>query len=205
MPHDDTTPVKKVIHKFDKLFTQQLRSRSLTSCLNNSSDFIVYLTWHTTWWYYSCAGGDPEVWQAVWTTAQIQKFDKLFGQQLRLHCLSYLFISPNMPHGDTTPVQEVIQKFDKLKSVCQELQRDVTMRRCLARKDEIQRLQERIEGLQQQLLSHFTILDAKQQALEKVGVMETWGVCVCVWKYVEGCLFLSLFAILDPWVLFGSV
>ena len=53
-------------------------------------------------------------------------------------------------------VQEVIQKFEKLKIACQELQRDVTMRRCLARKDEIQRLQDHIEGLQQQLEDHFT-------------------------------------------------
>ena len=68
-----------------------------------------------------------------------------------------------------TVLQEVIQKFEKLKIACQELQRDVTMRRCLARKDEIQRLQDHIEGLQQQLEAHFTILDTKQQALETVG------------------------------------
>ena len=68
-----------------------------------------------------------------------------------------------------TVLQEVIQKFEKLKIACQELQRDVTMRRCLARRDEIQRLQDHIEGLQQQLEAHFTILDTKQQALETVG------------------------------------
>lgn len=82
------------------------------------------------------------------------------------------FIDAKGPFADhcvefETAHREVIQKFEKLKMACQELQRDVTMRRCLAKKDEIQRLKERIDGLQLQLESHFTILHTKQQALEK--------------------------------------
>ncbi|KAK7094091.1 RING finger protein 207-like [Littorina saxatilis] len=82
------------------------------------------------------------------------------------------FIDAKGPFADhcvefETAHREVIQKFEKLKGACQELQRDVTMRRCLAKKDEIQRLQERIEGLQLQLTSHFATLDTKQAAMEK--------------------------------------
>ncbi|KAL8572624.1 hypothetical protein ACOMHN_016474 [Nucella lapillus] len=82
------------------------------------------------------------------------------------------FIDAKGPFADhcvefETAHREVLQKFDKLKMACQELQRDVTMRRCLAKKEEIQRLKERIDGLQLQLESHFTVLHTKQQALEK--------------------------------------
>ncbi|PVD36862.1 hypothetical protein C0Q70_03852 [Pomacea canaliculata] len=63
--------------------------------------------------------------------------------------------------------RDLIQKLEKMKITCQEVQRDVTMRRCLARKDEIQRLQDHIEGLLQQLETHFITLDGKKLALEK--------------------------------------
>lgn len=63
--------------------------------------------------------------------------------------------------------RDLIQRLEKMKIGCQELQRDVTMRRCLARKDEILQLQERIEGLQVELDSHYTTLDTKHPALEK--------------------------------------
>ena len=91
-------------------------------------------------------------------------------------------------------LQEVIQKFEKLKIACQELQRDVTMRRCLARKDEIQRLQDHIEGLQQQLEAHFTILDTKQQALETVGSNLSWSLTGQILSVIFNfwCLFFLL-------------
>ena len=75
------------------------------------------------------------------------------------------------------PFQEVIQKFAKLKSLCQEIQRDMTTRRCLTRKDEIAGLMQQIDTLQGQLQSHFTVLDAKQQAMEKVWTLLKQNIC----------------------------
>nr|KAG5694950.1 hypothetical protein BaRGS_031233 [Batillaria attramentaria] len=63
--------------------------------------------------------------------------------------------------------RDLIQRLEKMKISCQEMQRDVTMRRCLARKDEILQLQQRIENLQSQLDLHYTTLDAKNPTLEK--------------------------------------
>lgn len=73
-----------------------------------------------------------------------------------------------------------------MKITCQEVQRDVTMRRCLARKDEIQRLQDHIEGLLQQLETHFITLDGKKLALEKVSL--TCCIFTCFSLFLRGGL-----------------
>lgn len=82
------------------------------------------------------------------------------------------FIDAKGPFADhcvdfETAHRDLIQRFEKMKVGCQEMQRDVTMRRCLAKKDEIIQLQQRIEVLQSQLESHYTTLDGKNPALEK--------------------------------------
>ncbi|RUS90927.1 hypothetical protein EGW08_001324 [Elysia chlorotica] len=63
--------------------------------------------------------------------------------------------------------RDLLQRFEQMKSQCQELQRDLTMRRCLAKKDEVLRLGVKIEDVQSNLDRHYSILENKLPLLEK--------------------------------------
>ncbi|BFZ23795.1 hypothetical protein BsWGS_26834 [Bradybaena similaris] len=63
--------------------------------------------------------------------------------------------------------RDLLQRFEQMKTQSQELQRDVTMRRCLAKKDEVIKLTVRIENVQNQLESHYNTLEQKIPLLEK--------------------------------------
>uniref|UniRef100_A0A2C9LLC5 RING finger protein 207 n=1 Tax=Biomphalaria glabrata TaxID=6526 RepID=A0A2C9LLC5_BIOGL len=63
--------------------------------------------------------------------------------------------------------REILQRFETMKSQCQELQRDLTMRRCLTKKDEVCTLTTKIETIQNDLDSHYTTLEQKLPSLEK--------------------------------------
>ena len=64
---------------------------------------------------------------------------------------------------------------EKLKTLIQELQRDLTVRRCLAKMTVVSELDVQIKSLQQSLDEHFTKNEQKQILLEKV--------CICQNKY----------------------
>jgi hypothetical protein len=64
---------------------------------------------------------------------------------------------------------------EKLKTLIQELQRDLTVRRCLAKITIVSELDVQIKSLQQSLDEHFTKNEQKQILLEKV--------CICQNKY----------------------
>ena len=61
------------------------------------------------------------------------------------------------------------QRIDKLKYTVQELQRDLTLRRCLIKTSAVSDLQEEITDLQKDLDDLFILTDKKQPALEKVS------------------------------------
>ncbi|CAL1531172.1 unnamed protein product [Lymnaea stagnalis] len=63
--------------------------------------------------------------------------------------------------------RDLLQRFEHMKVQCQELQRDLTMRRCLAKKDEVMTLAGSIETIQNNLDSHYNILEQKLPLLEK--------------------------------------
>ncbi|CAG5121432.1 unnamed protein product [Candidula unifasciata] len=63
--------------------------------------------------------------------------------------------------------RDLLQRFEQMKSQCQELQRDLTMRRCLAKRDEVFKLTVRIENVQNQLELHYNTLEQKIPLLEK--------------------------------------
>ncbi|XP_041377186.1 RING finger protein 207-like [Gigantopelta aegis] len=66
-----------------------------------------------------------------------------------------------------TSHREMLQRLEKLKSDVQELQRDLTLRRCLTRKSAIPNLKELISTIEQQLEVHRDTIEQKQPALEK--------------------------------------
>ncbi|XP_059160437.1 uncharacterized protein LOC131944013 [Physella acuta] len=63
--------------------------------------------------------------------------------------------------------RDLLQKLEQMKTQCQELQRDLTMRRCLAKKDEVLALTNRIEAVQNHLEAHYNILEQKMPLLDK--------------------------------------
>ncbi|GFR64672.1 RING finger protein 207-like [Elysia marginata] len=63
--------------------------------------------------------------------------------------------------------RDLLQKFEQMKSQCQELQRDLTMRRCLAKKDKVLNLGQKTEDLQSTLDKHYSTLENKLPLLEK--------------------------------------
>lgn len=63
--------------------------------------------------------------------------------------------------------RDLLQKFDLMKSQCQELQRDLTMRRCLAKRDMVLQLGQKIEDVQTSLDKHYSTLESKLPLLEK--------------------------------------
>lgn len=81
------------------------------------------------------------------------------------------FIEPFFRGTDILPsvcVQDVLQKLEKLKSQVQELQRDLTLRRCLARRSAVEELKSVIDGVECQLEKHYGYIEEKQPTLEKV-------------------------------------
>lgn len=65
-------------------------------------------------------------------------------------------------------LQDLLQRFEHMKTQCQELQRDLTMRRCLAKRDEVLKLGISVENVQNQLESHYSTLQQKMPLMEKV-------------------------------------
>ncbi|GFN77005.1 RING finger protein 207-like [Plakobranchus ocellatus] len=63
--------------------------------------------------------------------------------------------------------RDLLHRFEQMKSQCQELQRDLTMRRCLAKKDEVLELGVKIEDIQSVLDKHYNTLENKLPLLEK--------------------------------------
>lgn len=63
--------------------------------------------------------------------------------------------------------RDLLHRFEHMKCQCQELQRDLTMRRCLAKKAEVSKLSEKIQLVQEQLDCHYGTLENKLPALEK--------------------------------------
>ncbi|XP_005094247.1 RING finger protein 207 [Aplysia californica] len=63
--------------------------------------------------------------------------------------------------------RDLMQRFEQMKVQCQELQRDLTMRRCLANKEEVMGLSNNIELVQGQLDTHYSTLEGKLPMLEK--------------------------------------
>jgi len=61
---------------------------------------------------------------------------------------------------------------EKLKSLIQELQRDLTVRRCLAKITVVSELDVQIKSLQLSLDEHFTKNEQKQLLLEKVSICQ---------------------------------
>ncbi|VDI73166.1 Hypothetical predicted protein [Mytilus galloprovincialis] len=66
-----------------------------------------------------------------------------------------------------TSHKELYSSTEKLKTQIQELQRDLTVRRCLAKMTMVTELDVQIEALQQSLQEHFTKNEQKQILLEK--------------------------------------
>ncbi|XP_046326128.1 RING finger protein 207-like isoform X1 [Haliotis rufescens] len=66
-----------------------------------------------------------------------------------------------------TSHRDVLQKLEKLKSQVQELQRDLTLRRCLARRSAVEELKSVIDGVECQLEKHYGYIEEKQPTLEK--------------------------------------
>ncbi|XP_067659126.1 RING finger protein 207-like [Haliotis asinina] len=66
-----------------------------------------------------------------------------------------------------TSHRDVLQKLEKLKSQVQELQRDLTLRRCLARRSAVEDLKNVIDSVESQLEKHHGYIEEKQPALEK--------------------------------------
>ena len=62
----------------------------------------------------------------------------------------------------------MLQKLEKLKCEVQELQRDLTLRRCLTRRSAVPDLKESISTIEQQLQVHRDTIEQKQPVLEKV-------------------------------------
>ena len=65
----------------------------------------------------------------------------------------------------------MLQKLEKLKCEVQELQRDLTLRRCLTRRSAVPDLKESISTIEQQLQVHRDTIEQKQPVLEKVSVI----------------------------------
>ncbi|KAH9523105.1 hypothetical protein Btru_065815 [Bulinus truncatus] len=76
--------------------------------------------------------------------------------QFAEHCINF-----------ETAHRDILQRFEQMKGQCQELQRDLTMRRCLTKKDEVSALTTRIEAIQNDLDTHYTTLEQKLPLLEK--------------------------------------
>ena len=65
-------------------------------------------------------------------------------------------------------LQELMQGVEGLKLGVQELQRDLTLRRCLAKEAAIGSLDARISEVEESLSKHLTEVEQKQPGLEKV-------------------------------------
>ncbi|KAK3104714.1 hypothetical protein FSP39_008469 [Pinctada imbricata] len=63
--------------------------------------------------------------------------------------------------------RELSQKLEKLKTRVQELQRDLTVRRCLSKTESFSVFQEEITSLEEMLEAHYQLTEQKQPALEK--------------------------------------
>jgi len=57
---------------------------------------------------------------------------------------------------------------ERLKNQLQELQRDLTLRRCLTRSTTVEDLQLHVDKVEEQLINHKTRVEQKQPVLEKV-------------------------------------
>ena len=65
-------------------------------------------------------------------------------------------------------LQELMHSVDGLKLGVQELQRDLTLRRCLAKEAAINTLDDKISGVEELLSKHLIVVEQKQPDLEKV-------------------------------------
>lgn len=66
---------------------------------------------------------------------------------------------------------------EKLKAQVQELQRDLTMRRCLTKTTTVEELQACITEMERKLLQHKSTVEQKQPVLEKVGIITRLETC----------------------------
>nr|XP_022343133.1 RING finger protein 207-like [Crassostrea virginica]XP_022343134.1 RING finger protein 207-like [Crassostrea virginica] len=101
-----------------------------------------------------CSGGSVQVFRRGYTTPKISFIDSksIFAE----HC------------GEFEASHKLVcQRIDKLKYTVQELQRDLTLRRCLIKTSAVSDLQEEITDLQKDLDDLFILTDKKQPALEK--------------------------------------
>ena len=65
-------------------------------------------------------------------------------------------------------LQELMHSVDGLKLGVQELQRDLTLRRCLAKEAAINTLDDKISGVEELLSKHLIVVEQQQPDLEKV-------------------------------------
>ena len=71
-------------------------------------------------------------------------------------------------HSPLLYLQELMHSVDGLKLGVQELQRDLTLRRCLAKEAAINMLDDKISGVEELLSKHLIVVEQKQPDLEKV-------------------------------------
>ncbi|KAK6176939.1 hypothetical protein SNE40_015141 [Patella caerulea] len=94
------------------------------------------------------------------------------GRRGNSNGLKVKFIDAKGPFADyckefETVHKDLLVKCEKLKIRVQELQRDLTLRRCLARNDDVSIISTDIELIEQQLANHYITIEQKQQTLEQ--------------------------------------